>query len=82
MAHLQHLAREAKLAFGGLIVAGADDVYRRAAQCPPQQLGRVLLDLDDVGKVFRIFMGGILFLAAIAVLMDTTCNAPMLWLRG
>ncbi len=47
------------------------------AQCPLQQLGRILLDLDDAGRVVTgdcasIVVRGILFFAVAAVLSDTT----------
>jgi hypothetical protein len=42
----------------------------------PQQLRGILLGLDDVGKVFRIFVGGVLFFAAVAVLRDAIAKVP------
>jgi hypothetical protein len=58
------------------------DLLRDAAQRPAQQVWRVFFDVDLVGKVAHVFEGEVLFLAAIAVLMDTTRTAPSCLRRG
>ena len=74
-ADLQHPPGDLELALSRLVVAGGYDVDRNAAERPAQQGGCILLDLDAIGKVGRVIVGVVLFLASIAVLMDTTCKA-------
>jgi hypothetical protein len=47
-------------------------VHRQTAQGAAQQVGRVFLDLDDVGEIGWVVVGAVLKLTQIAVLPDTT----------
>ena len=65
---LEHLAREAMLPLGGLVVAQTDDVHRRLRELLTQELRRVDLHLDQPGKIIGIRVGAILALAPVAIL--------------
>jgi hypothetical protein len=71
-AHLEYPARGLELFLGRLVVAGGDHVDRQPAQRLTQQLGRTLLDLDDVGEIVGIVVGAVLLLPTVPVLPDTT----------
>jgi hypothetical protein len=71
-ADFQHPPGQAKLALGRLVVAGADNVYRRATQRPAQQGRCILFDLDHVAEVIEILKG------TVAPLPTVAEEAPML----
>jgi hypothetical protein len=70
-AHLQDAPRHLELLLGRLVVAGGDDVDGQRAQDAAQEVGGVLLGLDDVAKVVQVIKGVVFALATVAVLSDT-----------
>jgi hypothetical protein len=67
-ADLEHLAREAMLPLGGLVVSQTDDAHWRLRELFAQELRRVDLHLDQPGKIVGIRVGAILTLAPVAIL--------------